>query len=307
MAGIRILEFTNDDLVDFTVTWVHNLGVSDVALIWVDEAGALRNAPDLFTIVDENTITLNVESEITGEHKILLLYDAITALQGRKLFALPLLDDTIANDYRIALGKDGELTGNMTMAEFYNLIATKTDALTLLKINNDSILQENLREALNVYSKTGTSNLFARKYSSGVVSGALLTDNTLQYTPTSNFNPATKIYTDTGGLRDSGTIDSTGRHASISNLFIYHYERRSGWVHLILLFTSNSGSNTEFRRIGNVSFIPQVTIDGHGFRYRRSDVRETCPYRILSTGHLDVIPNSAGEWLINVTYPIKVD
>ena len=306
MAGIRILEFTNDDLVDFTVTWVHNLGVLDVALIWVDEVGALRNAPDLFTIVDENTITLNVESAITGEHKILLLYDAITALQGRKLFALPLLDDTIANDYRIALGKDGELTGNMTMSVFYNLIATKTDALTLVKINNDSILQANLREALNVYSKTGTAERFARKYSQGVV-GALLSDNTLQYTPTSNFNPSTKIYTDTGGLRVTGTIDSTDRHSSITALTTLYNVRRSGWVNLNFRFTANAGTNTTFRKIGDVSLLPQATIEGHGFRYQQSNIIETCPFRITSAGSLEVIPYAAGEWLINVTYPFKVE
>lgn len=305
MAGIKIYEFDNSDLTDYVYTLNHMLGTINVALIWIDDVGAVRNAPDLFTIVDENTVTLNVETDITGTHKILLMYDNIIALSGRKLFTLPELDTNIDNDYRIALGKDGFLAGNMQLSDFYTMISTRANLLTFAKIQNDTSLQTALRLALNVYSQSSTNTLFTRRYASGVV-GALATDNTVSYTPTSPFNPSTKDYVDTGGLRISGTVNAVDRHSSITGADVLYFARRSGWANLNVKITANAGTNTTFRIVGNVSFLPQSEVEGHGFRYRQSNIIETCPWRINENGRLEVIPYAAGEWLLNINYPVKV-
>jgi hypothetical protein len=310
MAGLKITTFGNADLnVDYIFTWQHNLGTEQVVPLWIDSEGSVRNTPEAFTIVDADTVTLSVGGVITGEHSLIVMYDNIVALQGRKLFALSEVTDP-ATDMRVAIGKDGTLSVNITLADLIQFVTDNSEMLTISKINSFSATDKtSLRDALQVYSQAIINTNFSRKYTS-TVNGALQTDNLTPYAPTSIYHPATVKHVQFGGSRSAGTINDTGRENPVGNVTTYYHTVRSTIVKINILIETTVFTpgvwGTELRTVGYTNLIPQSTVYGSGFS-QTSSVDETCPYVIdgantSTPGRIRISPYSPIPWTINDVY-----
>lgn len=66
--------FTSTNLVNGILTWTHELHTREVSAKWYDKNGLERLTADLFTIVDENNVTLE-PGIIDGQNTLQLLYE----------------------------------------------------------------------------------------------------------------------------------------------------------------------------------------------------------------------------------------
>jgi hypothetical protein len=197
--------FTNADLnVSNQLVYTHNLSTQEIIPVLYDNNGTMYPLADIFTFGDEsqndpnNKVTVSFPDAITGTWNLLLQYtEAGATTTGRRAFELSTTDDP-DDDYRIVIGKELTPSINMLLSAFVAWLLTK---LGFLKISNNlSDLSDTstARDNLGVYSKTAVNTaLTAKADLRQTGSGAALGEsNTSVYVPSSNYNPATKLYVD---------------------------------------------------------------------------------------------------------------
>ena len=220
MAKFTTLTFTNDDLdSNFEVELIHGKNTENVILSWVDENNIDRTTTDVFTVLDANTIKVSCGSSVTGTQTVVVCYDDILSITGRKLFGLANLSSPYDQTYRLALGKENAPAVNVTLRNFLTWLGS---VLPFMKGSNNLLDVTNkgaARSNLNVYSKTEVDARVLPKldaYSSGMGYG-LGHLNTAPYTPVGDYNPATKKYVDDkfGGLVFD-TINFSDKNAAIT-------------------------------------------------------------------------------------------
>ena len=77
---IRKKTFTNSDLAeDFSFSYNHKLGTSDIIPSWKDENGVFRQIGDLFKIVDNDNVILYCNAAIEGTQTLYLTYTSVVS------------------------------------------------------------------------------------------------------------------------------------------------------------------------------------------------------------------------------------
>ena len=220
MAKFTTLTFTNDDLdSNFEVELIHGKNTENVILSWVDENNIDRTTTDVFTVLDANTIKVSCGSSVTGTQTVVVCYDDILSITGRKLFGLADLPSPYDQTYRLALGKEHAPAVNVSLSNFLTWLTSKLPFMKGSNNLSDVTSTGAARSNLNVYSKVEVDARVASKldaYSSGM-GGGLGVYNTSLYTPVSDYHPATKKYVDDtfGGLVFD-TINFSGKDAAIT-------------------------------------------------------------------------------------------
>lgn len=190
--------FTNSDLnVDYEFNYTHNLNTQDVIPSWKDENGVFRIVGDAFKVVDDNSIVLYCNNEVTGNQTLYLEYNAAGATSGKRAFEQNTSDNPDLN-FRFILGKANTPEINMTLTDFLVWIFGKLNFLK--KASNLSDLPDKAasRGNLQVYSTSEVDASLAVKASlyQNASGYALGTANTAVYIPFDNYHPATKKYVD---------------------------------------------------------------------------------------------------------------
>lgn len=207
----------------------HNLNTSVIAPVYIDNTGINQTTVGIFALGDENgndtlnKCTLSLNSTIIGIHILELVYvSSIEQLDGKKLFeqstipsASPSLND------RLALGRFGIPAYNMTLSSLISNLGTWLGSLFLKKadnlagLNNTAALNNLGAPSLAYVNNQLTQKAGIYQTNSGA---ALGTANALEYTPQTNYNPATKKYVDDNNpLLCVGYISNhTGNNPSVT-------------------------------------------------------------------------------------------
>jgi len=185
----------------------HNLNTSVIAPVYIDNTGINQTTVGIFALGDENgndtlnKCTLSLNSTITGIHILEIVYvSSIEQLEGKKLFeqstipsASPSLND------RLALGRSGIPAYNMTLSSLISNLGTWLGSLFLKKadnlsgLNNTAALNNLGAPSLSYVNNQLTQKAGIYQTNSGAALGVA---NALEYTPQTNYNPATKKYVD---------------------------------------------------------------------------------------------------------------
>lgn len=220
--ALNVKTFTNSDLNgSYQLVYTHNLNTENVAPTLYDDNGIQLITSDNFALGDPdgnnkaNIVTLQYTGAITGTHKLLLTYQSAgETVSGRRAFELS--EATPTDDFRVVLGKAATPSINMTLTNFFALLLTKLGFLKTASNLGDLTDSASARTNLGVYSASQVDAALATKatlYQSG--SGAVLgVSNTGNYTPTSDNNPATKMYVDNTVLF-YGKITSTSQATQV--------------------------------------------------------------------------------------------
>ena len=140
---------------------------------------------------------------------ILLVFSSLisSGQTTRKLFGLN-INNTPPNTRRIAFGEVGESSENMTLSNLYSIVESNLD----------------------VYTKTEIDVFFANY---------LAKDNTIAYTPTLDYHPATKLKVDRGYDDVNWSTVTAGANVNLFNVFV---SQANGVVYLTGRYESTSGS-----------------------------------------------------------------
>ena len=307
MAKFTTLTFTNDDLdSNFEVELMHGKNTGNVILSWVDENNIDRTTTDVFTILDANTIKLSCGSSVTGTQTVVVCYDDILSITGRKLFGLANLPSPYDQTYRLALGKENAPSVNVSLQNFLTWL---TSMLPFMKGRNnlsDVTSQGAARSNLSVYSRVEVdARVFPKldAYSSGM-GGGLGCYNTSLYTPVSAYNPATKKYVDDKFLGSAGTLSDEGRNAFVDSVGVLLFSVRSRIALLNIQITTLGKFTPEaWIQVGKVNKLPVVQQYGGGFS-TQSNTYESILWTIETDGTLLVKPglNTTITWYLNISY-----
>lgn len=185
----------------------HNLNTNVIAPVYIDNTGINQTTVGIFAFGDENgndtlnKCTLSLNGDITGIHILELVYtSSIEQLNGKKLFEQSTLPSSNPNENdRLALGRAGVSAYNMTLSSLKNWLSNALGSVFLKKADNLSGLNNTAAQNnLQVPSLAYVNSQLSQK--AGIfqpASGAALgTANSLEYTPATNYNPATKKYAD---------------------------------------------------------------------------------------------------------------
>lgn len=214
----------------------HNLNTNVIAPVYIDNTGINQTTVGIFALGDENgndtlnKCTLSLNSDITGIHILELVYtSSIEQLNGKKLFEQSTIPSSTPNlNDRFALGRAGIACYNMTIGALISFLGTNTGLGSIFLKKADNLAGLNNTAALNnlgAPSLAYVNNQLSQK--AGIfqpASGAALgIANALEYTPASNYNPATKKYVDDHmPILCIGTLtDETSAHPTISILWNY--------------------------------------------------------------------------------------
>jgi hypothetical protein len=307
MAKFTTLTFTNDDLdSNFEVELIHGKNTENVILSWVDENNIDRTTTDVFTILDANTIKVSCGSSVTGTQTVIVCYDDILSITGRKLFGLANLPSPYDQTYRLALGKENAPAVNVSLQNFLTWL---TSMLPFMKGSNnlsDVTSQGAARSNLNVYSKVEVDARVNQKldaYSSGM-GGGLGHLNSTPYTPVSDYNPATKKYVDDKFLGSAGTLSDEGRNAFVDSVGVLLFSVRSRIALLNIQITTIGKYTPEaWIQVGKVDKLPVLQQYGGGFS-TSSNIYESILWTIKTDGTLLVKPglNHTQTWYLNISY-----
>lgn len=207
----------------------HNLNTNVIAPVYIDNTGINQTTVGIFALGDENgndtlnKCTLSLNGDITGIHILELVYtSSIEQLNGKRLFEQSTIPSSTPNlNDRFALGRAGVACYNMTIGALISFLGTSLGSIFLKKADNLAGL--NNTAALNnlgAPSLAYVNNQLSQK--AGIYqtnSGAALgTANALEYTPQTNYNPATKKYVDDNNpLLCVGYISNpTGNNPSVT-------------------------------------------------------------------------------------------
>lgn len=224
--AIQVVLFTNASLnVYKELVYTHNLNTSNIIPMWYDGSGIQQATFSLFNASNPNKIVLSCNDDITGTHRLLLMYDAESPLfTGSLLFGKELAEPS--DTHVFAFGGAEIPTFNITFANLKALLLSGSGYLEVSKNLTDLLDPATARGALQVYSITEVNSAIANKpnlYETG--SGSVLgIANTTAYTPTAAYHPATKGYSDSVvsvvngsvGIGAGYTIDTTAKHSAIT-------------------------------------------------------------------------------------------
>lgn len=307
MAKFTTLTFTNDDLdSNFEVELIHGKNTDNVILSWVDENNIDRTTTDVFTILDANTIKVSCGSSVTGTQTVVVCYDDILSITGRKLFGLANLSSPYDQTYRLALGKEDAPAVNVTLSNFLTWLGS---VLPFMKGSNnlsDVTSSGAARSNLNVYSKTEVDARVTPKldaYSSGM-GGGLGHLNTTPYTPVTDYNPATKKYVDDKFLGSEGTLNDEGRNSFVDSVGVLLFSVRSRIALLNIQITTTGKYTPEaWIQVGKVNKLPVLQQYGYGVSIV-STQQESILWTIKTDGTFLVKPglNYYQSWYINAVY-----
>jgi len=307
MAKFTTLTFTNDDLdSNFEVKLIHGKNTVNVILSWVDENNIDRTTTEVFTILDANTIKVSCGSSVTGTQTVVVCYDDILSITGRKLFGLANLSAPYDQTYRLALGKEDAPAVNVTLSNFLTWLGS---VLPFMKGSNnlsDVTSSGTARSNLNVYSKTEVDARVTPKldaYSSGM-GGGLGHLNTTQYTPISDYNPATKKYVDDKFLGSAGTLNDEGRNSFVDSVGVLLFSVRSRIALLnIQITTKGKYTPDAWIQVGKVDKLPVLQQYGYGVSIVPTQ-QESILWTIETDGTFLVKPglNYSQSWYINAVY-----
>ena len=228
----------------------HNLNTNVIAPVYIDNTGINQTTVGIFALGDENgndtlnkcTLSLNVD--ITGIHILELVYtSSIEQLNGKRLFEQSTIPSSTTNlNDRFALGRAGIACYNMTIGALISFLGTNTGLGSIFLKKADNLAGLNNTAALNNIGAPSLAYVNSQlSQKAGIfqpASGAALgTANSLEYTPASNYNPATKKYVDDHqSVLCIGTLtDETSEHPTITI-----YKNYSG---ITAEFTCNRLSN----------------------------------------------------------------
>jgi len=307
MAKFTTLTFTNDDLdSNFEVKLIHGKNTVNVILSWVDENNIDRTTTEVFTILDANTIKVSCGSSVTGTQTVVVCYDDILSITGRKLFGLANLSAPYDQTYRLALGKEDAPAVNVTLSNFLTWLGS---VLPFMKGSNnlsDVTSSGTARSNLNVYSKTEVDARVTPKldaYSSGM-GGGLGHLNITPYTPISDYNPATKKYVDDKFLGSAGTLNDEGRNSFVDSVGVLLFSVRSRIALLnIQITTKGKYTPDAWIRVGKVDKLPVLQQYGYGVSIVPTQ-QESILWTIETDGTFLVRPglDYSQSWYINAVY-----
>lgn len=307
MAKFTTLTFTNDDLdSNFEVELFHGKNTENVILSWVDENNIDRTTTDVFTVLDANTIKVSCGSSVTGTQTVIVCYDDMLSITGRKLFGLADLSSPYDQTYRLALGKKDAPAVNVSLSNFLTWLSSNLPFMKGSKNLSDVTSQGAARTNLNVYSKDEVKARVDPKldaYSSGM-GGGLGHLNTAEYTPISDYNPATKKYVDDKFLGSEGTLSDEGRNTFVDSVGVLLFSVRSRIALLNIQITTLGKYTPEaWIQVGKVNKLPVVQQYGGGFSIE-SRTYESILWTIKTDGTLLVKPglNSTITWYLNISY-----
>lgn len=312
MAKFTTLTFTNDDLdSNFEVELIHGKNTENVILSWVDENNIDRTTTDVFTVLDANTIKVSCGSSVTGTQTVVVCYDDILSITGRKLFGLANLQSPDDQTYRLALGKENAQAVNISLQNFLTWLTSKLPFMKGEKALSD--IPENKKNAarsnLSVYSKTEVDARVLPKLDaySPAMGGGLGHLNTTAYTPISDYNPATKKYVDDKFLGSAGTLSDEGRNEFVDSVGVLLFSVRSRIALLnIQITTLGKFSPEAWIQVGKVNKLPVVQQYGGGFS-TKSNTYESILWTIKTDGTLLVKPglNTTITWYLNISYFVE--
>ncbi|HON19731.1 MAG TPA: hypothetical protein PLW70_00140 [Bacteroidales bacterium] len=278
----------------------------NVILSWVDENNIDRTTTEVFTILDANTIKVSCGSSVTGTQTVVVCYDDILSITGRKLFGLANLSAPYDQTYRLALGKEDAPAVNVTLSNFLTWLGS---VLPFMKGSNnlsDVTSSGTARSNLNVYSKTEVDARVTPKldaYSSGM-GGGLGHLNITPYTPISDYNPATKKYVDDKFLGSAGTLNDEGRNSFVDSVGVLLFSVRSRIALLnIQITTKGKYTPDAWIRVGKVDKLPVLQQYGYGVSIVPTQ-QESILWTIETDGTFLVKPglNYSQIWYINAVY-----
>ena len=211
----------------------HNLNTNVIAPVYIDNTGINQTTVGLFAFGDENgndplnKCTLSLNSDITGIHVLELVYtSSIEQLNGKRLFEQSTIPSSTPNlNDRFALGRAGIACYNMTIGALISFLGTNTGLGSIFLKKADNLAGLNNTAALNNIGAPSLAYVNSQlSQKAGIfqpASGAALgTANSLEYTPATNYNPATKKYVDDHQpiLCIGLLTDETSEHPTISIL-----------------------------------------------------------------------------------------
>ena len=177
----------------------HNLGTTNLLITLVSPSGDVMNGNDMFSLTDNQVVVEIPSQSFSGKYKLYIYYNTGSTgnFTKKKLFEQSLIDyDDIADygDYRIAVGKAGTPTKNVTIDDFKAGLA---DSQTLPYLSDDPndwdfTLTERMaaQYKLNVYDKAITDSMYSGAYPvTGVIdSVSAFTKNSGNISGTVTFN-----------------------------------------------------------------------------------------------------------------------
>lgn len=317
MSGIKIQTFTNADLnIDNEYVYVHNLNTTVIIPTWTDDTGLVRNSPDLFEIVDANTITVFCSTPITGDNTLTLIYDNALVLAGRKLFALSeTLQNAIEDTHRLAIGRDGISTSNITMLELYALLQSKLDFLNVVnmsQLTNQEV--QSIQLSLDIYPRQ-TLNLILALYpyiyqTLGQANACITSNNAIEYNPTQNsYNPATTKYVDVRPI-EAGQTFSGVPNANLTNRTIMNVRTldfgvgtAGGKIYSINFEFDATNVSGGMQYLGTLSGITSTATRTFTCCSKTPTTFQTCYVEIRIGGEIWVNAGLGGNtWVFNQTY-----
>lgn len=187
----------------------HNLNTNVIAPVYIDNTGINQTTVGIFAFGDENgndtlnKCTLSLNGDITGIHILELVYtSSIEQLNGKRLFEQSTIPSSTPNlNDRFALGRAGIACYNMTIGALISFLGTNTGLGSIFLKKADNLAGLNNTAALNNIGAPSLAYVNSQlSQKAGIfqpASGAALgTANSLEYTPATNYNPATKKYAD---------------------------------------------------------------------------------------------------------------
>ena len=172
LTPIRTYTFTNNDLIEtgqygnYYLELVHNLNIDIPQVEWLDPNGNIRSHSGNVRVINANTVVIYTGGTITGTHKVNILQDKSNMLQGRRLFDQELKQpNDVDPTYRLAIGRPGFATKNISISDFSKTISTTLGSEYLLKDNNlsDVANLEAALDNLDTYSKDYIDANFLQK------------------------------------------------------------------------------------------------------------------------------------------------
>lgn len=177
MLNNLVYEITQGDVLESNDRYYflaqHNLNNTNILVTLTAPNGDIMNGADMFTVTSNNVVCELPEKLFVGKYILTIYYstDSTAQLTKKKLFEQGTISpDRIDDfsDYRLAIGKAGMPTQNITIDDFKNGLAD-SGSLPYLSDNPSNwnfTLMEQIaaQQKLNVYSKGLVDNMYSGTY-----------------------------------------------------------------------------------------------------------------------------------------------
>jgi len=206
---IRSEQIQYDESIGYFFDYRHNVNSDDILVGVFDENGKLMNSNGLYEKLDDNTLRIYFPTNYNITWNVYVFYedgDILLTAPKKRLFEQDTISAADLNsylDYRLAMGKEGKPTYNVTIEDFKSWCQQSIDgSIYLLKSNNLSDLNDvaAARNNLDVYSKASVD---------------AIADDLVQ----ASGNVNTVTWTDVAGLNPSVTTDRDFAGVSVALSF----------------------------------------------------------------------------------------